>query len=103
MSTHETTLRIAADHPSLPGHFPGRPIVAGVVLLDEVIAAAEQWLGRELQVAALPQAKFLAPLLPEQDAQVRLHMNGEELRFAVDRDGTTIAQGTFKLAGGEHP
>ena len=29
------------DHPSLPGHFPGRPVVPGVVLLDRVLAAIE--------------------------------------------------------------
>jgi len=30
---------IRADHPSLPGHFPGAPLVPGVVILDEVLEA----------------------------------------------------------------
>ena len=34
-------VRVAADHPSLQGHFPGNPIVPGVVLLDTVIANVE--------------------------------------------------------------
>lgn len=101
MSTHETFLRIAADHPSLPGHFPGRPIVPGVVLLDEVVAATEDWLGRPLTIASLPQAKFLNPLLPEQTVQVLLQASGAELRFTLTRDGATIAQGMFRLAGGD--
>ena len=33
--------RVEADHPALAGHFPGRPIVPGVVLLDEALAAIE--------------------------------------------------------------
>ena len=32
---------VAPDHPSLPGHFPGRPLVPGVVLLDRVLEAIE--------------------------------------------------------------
>ncbi len=32
----ERVVTIPADHPSLPGHFPGRPIVPAVVILDEV-------------------------------------------------------------------
>ena len=28
-------------HPCLPGHFPGSPLVPGVVVLDQVLAAIE--------------------------------------------------------------
>lgn len=95
---YETTLRIAANHPALSGHFPGQPIVPGVVLLDLVIEHAERWLGRTLMATALPQAKFTTPLLPEQEARLRLTLREDELRFAITRADAPIAQGAFRLA-----
>ena len=94
-----TRVLIAANHPSLPGHFPGRPIVPGVVLLDRVLVEAERWLQRSLRPASLPNAKFTAPLLPEQDAELQLKLEGDELRFSLSRDGSSIAQGLFRIAG----
>ena len=35
-----------------------------------------------MRVAALPQAKFIAPLLPEQDARLHLTLRDQELRFS---------------------
>ena len=35
----EQALHIPADHPSAAGHFPGRPIIPGALLLDAVLAA----------------------------------------------------------------
>lgn len=96
--THASALQIAAGHASLPGHFPGRPIVPGVLLLDCVLAEAERWLQTPLSVLALPQAKFLSPLLPSEPAQLRLRLDGADLRFEIERGGTTIASGTFKIA-----
>lgn len=97
-AVHATTLRIAANHASLPGHFPGQPIVPGVVLLDCVLQEAERWLQRPLRAKALPNAKFTAPLLPEQEAQLQLKLDAQELRFSLSRDGAAIAQGLFRLA-----
>jgi 3-hydroxyacyl-[acyl-carrier-protein] dehydratase len=69
MNAHiETRLSIAPDHPALPGHFPGQPVVPGVVLLDRLIEAAEAALARPVLVTGLPQVKFLAPLLPGEEA-----------------------------------
>jgi 3-hydroxyacyl-[acyl-carrier-protein] dehydratase len=94
---HTDSLLVAADHPALPGHFPGAPLVPGVVLLDQVLLSAEQWLGRSLHLHSLPQAKFNAPLLPDQTASLRLQLRGSELRFTIAVDDTTIAQGLLQL------
>lgn len=71
---------ISPDHPSLPGHFPGGPVVPGVVLLDRLIEAAEASFGAPLQVTALSQVKFLAPLLPGEEAIAQLEL---EVRAAA--------------------
>src|SRR6266702_7902328 len=63
--TFEVRRIISADHPSLPGHFPGAPLVPGVVILDEVLAALAEW--REgCQLIVIRAVKFLVPLKPEQ-------------------------------------
>ena len=96
--SYSVLLRIGADHPSLPGHFPGNPIVPGVVLLDHVQQAAQAWLGARTQVRAIPQVKFIQPLLPEQDARIDLRRAGEELRFTITRGEDTLAQGVMTLS-----
>jgi 3-hydroxyacyl-[acyl-carrier-protein] dehydratase len=94
-SVYTTTVRIDATHPALPGHFPGRPIVPGVVLLDRVLIEAE----RSVHPSSLPNAKFTAPLLPEQDAELQLKLERDELRFNLSRNGASIAQGLFRILG----
>lgn len=83
---------ISADHPSLPGHFPGQPIVPGVVLLDRVVEALEQAHGA-LPAMRLPQVKFLKPLLPGQPAEVQLHGQAPRWRFSVLRGSDVLASG----------
>ena len=83
---------IAADHPSLPGHFPGRPIVPGVLLLEQVVAAIETRHG-PLQGLRLPRVKFVQPLLPGEVATVELEGEAPHWRFRVLRDGVMLASG----------
>ncbi|MCD6666382.1 3-hydroxyacyl-ACP dehydratase FabZ family protein [Hydrogenophaga bisanensis] len=62
--------QVPADHPAFAGHFPGRPIVPGVVLLDRVLWMA----GRERGFTGwtVAQAKFLRPVAPAEMLVFRL-------------------------------
>ncbi|MEO6365047.1 MAG: hypothetical protein ABIO38_03235 [Luteimonas sp.] len=84
--------RIDPDHPSLPGHFPGRPLVPGVVLLDRVIEAIESAHG-PLGALALPQVKFMQPLLPGEAARIELEGQPPRWRFRVLRGQDLLASG----------
>jgi 3-hydroxymyristoyl/3-hydroxydecanoyl-(acyl carrier protein) dehydratase len=95
---HQATFVIAAEHPSLPGHFPGTPVVPGVVVLDHVLQACQQWQGHAIHARELKQVKFHSPLLPGQRADVSLEIEGAVLTFRVARDDQPVSQGTFTLA-----
>ena len=88
---------IPHDHPSLPGHFPGRPIVPGVVLLERVLEAIEATHG-PLGGLRLPQVKFLQPLLPGEQAQVELAGGAPRWQFRVLCDATLLASGEIVAA-----
>jgi 3-hydroxymyristoyl/3-hydroxydecanoyl-(acyl carrier protein) dehydratase len=83
---------IPSDHPSLPGHFPGRPIVPGVVVLEQVLAAIESSHG-VLGALRLPQVKFLQPLLPGETADVVLTGDSPRWKFRVQRNDILVASG----------
>lgn len=99
--TFQAALRIEAAHPALAGHFPGRPVVPGVILLERVATALRTWRGE--RVGGL-DAKFLQPLLPEQAAVIELREEGSGIRFTVTRaDGATLARGKLTPVPGVSP
>lgn len=94
---HQASFVVTADHPSLPGHFPGTPVVPGVVVLDHVLKAGENWQQRAIRARGIKQVKFHSPLLPGEQADVALELNGTTLSFRVTRGEHPVAQGTFTL------
>lgn len=88
--------RIDPGHPCLPGHFPGRPVVPGVVVLDRVLDAIEARHGACGRFR-LPQVKFLHPLLPGEEAEIVLDGDAPRWRFRVLRGDVAIATGDVVL------
>jgi 3-hydroxymyristoyl/3-hydroxydecanoyl-(acyl carrier protein) dehydratase len=86
--------RVASDHPCLPGHFPGAPLVPGVLLLEHVATALREWRGQRL--ARVVDAKFVAPLLPNEEAEVVLTDAAGRVRFEIRRGDTLLARGTVE-------
>jgi len=93
--SYESIRMISADHPSLPGHFPGNPIVPAVVILDEVSGALREW--RETaKLKEIVSAKFLSPLLPDKPFTVRLTQKSEQrIRFECMREDQLFAEGVL--------
>ena len=80
-----TRFVIQPGHPCLAGHFPGQPIVPGVVLLDEIAAA----LG--ITPAGFASVRFSRPVRPGDAVEVI----GEGPRFSAQVDGAVVVQGTI--------
>lgn len=96
----EQTFCIDATHPALPGHFPGQPLVPGVILLEQVALALRAWRGQRL--GRVLEAKFVAPLLPDETATLRLTeagTDGSRIRFDIQRGGTLLARGMVMVEG----
>lgn len=89
----ESRFRVEPDHPALDGHFPGNPLLPGVVVLDRVIGAATAWLGDGWRPGGLPQVKFVSPLRPGDEAVIRLTLREGRVHFTVHCDEATVAQG----------
>lgn len=95
----EQSVRIAASHPALPGHFPGQPLVPGVVLLEQVALALRAW--RNQRLGRVLEAKFVAPLLPERTALLQLTEvapDSSRLRFEIRCDDVLLARGVVEGA-----
>jgi 3-hydroxyacyl-[acyl-carrier-protein] dehydratase len=93
---------IHADHPSLPGHCPGAPLVPGVVILDEVVAALDEW-RRDSQLSGIRSVKFLAPLQPEQPFTISLSSTSKdagEVSFCCRADERVIVEGRLAVVWG---
>jgi 3-hydroxyacyl-[acyl-carrier-protein] dehydratase len=88
-------LFVAEDHPAFAGHFPGRPIVPGALLIDLAVLAIERASGR--RIAAVAQAKFLSPATPGEALVAAFEVNGNVIRFDIE---TTVPGIARKLASG---
>ena len=95
--SEDSCFTIPRNHPALEGHFPGRPIVPAVVILDEVLAAATGF--TPAPIAGVIQAKFNALLLPEDVCVVSFEPSRQGLRFQCRVEGQIIASGLLALAG----
>ena len=88
---------IPLSHPCLAGHFPGNPVVPGVVLLDYVRELLQQW-QPHLHIKTLSQAKFLQPLYPQQRFMIHLTLVSAQLiKFDCVCEQRRLLFGTFTV------
>lgn len=92
------SLCIASNHPALPGHFPGTPVIPGVVIIDAIIAQQKIDFP-QFSAVALRKIRFLTMLEPGAQFQLEWSdIRGDQLRFRCSLDGAVFADGTLIVA-----
>jgi 3-hydroxyacyl-[acyl-carrier-protein] dehydratase len=89
-----TALPIAADHPAYAGHFPGTPVLPGVVLLDATIDALEKAGKGPPGYWEVSNAKFQSAVRPGE--ALTLHhetLPNGSIRFAIRTCDRAVASG----------
>lgn len=68
----------------------------GVIVLEQVAKALRDW--RNQRVVRIGEAKFLAPLLPDEMAELELMDKSGHVRFEIRRDDQVLARGVVEGA-----
>jgi 3-hydroxyacyl-[acyl-carrier-protein] dehydratase len=87
---------VPVNHPAFAGHFPGTPILPGVVLLDVTLLAMVGAAGIEPETCEIGSVKFLSPAKPGDTLEIRhdFQANGI-IRFDIAAGQRKIASGNI--------
>lgn len=91
-----TQWTVPLDHPAFAGHFPGTPILPGVVLLDTALQVIAKASGIVLDCCEISAVKFLSPVGPG-DALIIQHEISASgtIRFDIIAGERKIASGSI--------
>lgn len=88
---------VSEMHPSLEGHFPGNPVVPGVIVLDLVFQTVKSWQPR-INIDGLPSVKFLRPTLPGMYFTIELeHSTPNRISFSCYGGNELLSKGSIAL------
>jgi 3-hydroxymyristoyl/3-hydroxydecanoyl-(acyl carrier protein) dehydratase len=91
-----TTLALAADHPAYAGHFPGMPVLPGVVLLDATVHALEEIAGATGLGWEVASAKFQSAVRPGEPLTLQHEtLPDGSVRFSIRTADRPVASGVL--------
>jgi predicted hotdog family 3-hydroxylacyl-ACP dehydratase len=99
----KTALAIAAQGAYFEGHFPGHPILPGVVQLMLVLEALERQGGPAAELRKIVFARLRRPVLPGEYLElISRPIEPGRTRFELTRDGAVVTNGELVLASTEN-
>ncbi|BBP02412.1 hypothetical protein [Sulfuriferula nivalis] len=94
-TTHYT---IPLDHPTFAGHFPGSPILPGVVLLDLALQSIADANNIVFNQYTLNSVKFIHPARPGDVLTItHKHTDSGAIHFSINTASHQIASGSMTL------
>lgn len=91
---------VPAGHPIFAGHFPGRPIVPGVMLLEWALEEIARLCACAPSALRIREAKFFTPLGPDNRAELHFELAEGRCAFSIQHDTVIIARGILEWDAG---
>jgi 3-hydroxymyristoyl/3-hydroxydecanoyl-(acyl carrier protein) dehydratase len=93
-------LSISPLHPAFAGHFPGAPIVPGVVLLDETLRALKAAAGDGAFSCEISATKFHSVVRPGEELTLEHETSPDgSIRFVIRGPERMVASGRVTFSG----
>lgn len=90
-------IRLNPKHEIFKGHFPGKPIMPGVCMIQIIKELTERSLGSDLFLSIASNVKFMAIINPETNPILIIDINLTELDGSIKIKSTTTFGETVAL------
>ena len=90
-------IRLNPKHEIFKGHFPGKPIMPGVCMIQIIKELTEGSLGSDLFLSIASNVKFMAIINPETNPTLTIDINLAELDGSIKIKSTTTFGETVAL------
>ena len=90
-------IKLNPKHEIFKGHFPGKPIMPGVCMIQIIKELTERSLGQDLFLSVASNVKFMAIINPETDPILLIDINLSEMDGLFKVKSTTIFGETVAL------
>ena len=90
-------IKLNPEHEIFKGHFPGKPIMPGVCMIQIIKELTEKSLGRDLFLSVAANVKFMAIINPETDPILLIDIKLSEIDGLIKVKSTTTFGETVAL------
>lgn len=95
-------IRFPTEFVGFKGHFPGRPVLPGVCLIQTAVVALSRALNQPVELKRLVSAKWMAPVLPGEEILISLSVKGlasslKGVRVTVMRSGVKVSEFSLEI------
>ena len=78
--------------PAFEGHFPGAPLLPGIVQIEIVLFCIELILNKNVSVSEIKKAKFIKPVPPDSEIYVLVTANAGHYNITIKDNKETYSQ-----------